>query len=265
VRDASGDVPEWVLTTTTAHDESQQLIEGLRRSLVQKDDALIAVAHEMRSPLAPIASAVKLLERRGSDPDCVADMRALISRQVTQLARLVEDLLDMGRLERRQLGVHKERTDLRRVLAAAVETAQPIIAARNHQLTTTVLADGAVIEGDAGRLTQVVVNLLVNAAKFTDSGGRIRVSLERERSAFVIKVRDTGIGISPEMLPRIFDPYVRLEARGGSGLGLGLALARELVQLHGGALIAHRAGVGRGSEFMLELPVPKRRNAADGE
>jgi signal transduction histidine kinase len=254
VPDENGDVVEWVLTATTPQEESQRFIESLRRSLVRKNEALIKVAHELRSPLAPIASAVKLLERSGSDPACVQDMRALISRQVVQLTRLVEDLLDLGRLEQHQLEVQKQPIDLRRVLAAAVETVQPMIAARGHQLTTTALAETATTSGDAGRLTQVLVNLLVNAAKFTAPGGRIAITLERAGEAFVIRVRDSGIGIPREMLPQIFDPYVRVERGTGTGLGLGLALALEIVRLHGGDLTAHSEGVGKGTEFVLALP-----------
>jgi signal transduction histidine kinase len=140
------------------------------------------------------------------------------------------------------------------VLAAAIETAQPLVNARGHQLTTTVLADAAIVEGDAGRLTQLLVNLLVNAAKFTDEGGRISIALARENASFVIKVRDTGIGIASDMLPRIFDPYMRVERGAAGGLGLGLALAQELAQLHAGSLSAHSEGVGKGSEFVLTLP-----------
>jgi signal transduction histidine kinase len=263
VRDARGDVVEWVCIATSPFDRSQQLIEELGRSLVKKNEALIAVAHEMRSPLAPIASAVALLERRAGDPEFVADVRAMIGRQVRQLARLVEDLLALGRLDHRQLGMRKERMDLRRALAAAVETAQPIITARQHQLARAVLAEAAVIEGDEGRLTQVLVNLLVNAANYTDTGGRISISLEREGAAFVIRVRDTGIGIARDMLAQIFDPYVRVERSGGTGLGLGLTLARELVQLHGGTLTAHSEGIGMGSEFVLKLPAAGLQTTAD--
>jgi two-component system, chemotaxis family, CheB/CheR fusion protein len=140
------------------------------------------------------------------------------------------------------------------VLEAAVETSQPMITARRQQLTTTALADPAITNGDAGRLTQVLVNVLVNAAKFTEPGGCISVSLDRADAAFAIKVRDTGIGIPRDMLPRIFDAYVRLEPGGGTGLGLGLALALEIVQLHDGTLIAHSEGLGKGSEFVLTLP-----------
>lgn len=263
VHDANRNVVEWVFIAIASADESRQIIEQLRRSLLSKDEALVAVAHEMRNPLAPIASALKLLERRGADPVCVAQMRALIERQLSQLARLVEDLLDLARIEQRQLGVRNERTDLRRVLAEAVETAQPIISARRHELAIAVLTDAAEIEGDAGRLTQVIVNLLVNGAKFTDCGGRILVSLEREGAAFVIRIRDTGIGIAREVLPQIFDPYVRVDRGGGTGLGLGLALARELAHLHGGTLTAHSDGVGKGSEFVLKLPASAAMPPAD--
>jgi len=245
VTDASGNVVEWVVTATTTQEESEHLIAALRHSLVCKNEALNKVAHEMRSPLVPIAYAAKLLERRGSDTACVENVCALIGRQVTQLTRLVEDLLDLGRPEPRQLTVRKEPTDLRRVLAVAVETVQPIIAAQGHRVTTTAVAEAAIIQGDPGRLTQVLVNLLVNAAKFTNPGGCISVSLERAGAAFVTKVRDTGIGIPGDMLARVFDAYVRLERGGGTGLGLGLALALEIVQLHDGTLTAHSEGVGK--------------------
>jgi len=260
VTDARGDVVEWVVTATTTQEESEHLIAALRHSLVCKNEALNKVAHEMRSPLMPIAYAVKLLERRGSDPGCVENACALIGRQVAQLTRLVEDLLDSGRPEHRRLTVHKEPTDLRRVLAAALETVQPIILAQGHRLTTAAVADAAVIHGDSGRLTQVLVNLLVNAAKFTRPGGCITVSLERSGPDFVTKVRDTGIGIPGDMLPRVFDAYVRLEHGVGTGLGLGLALALEIVQLHDGTLTASSEGVGKGSEFVLTLPAASSRS-----
>lgn len=256
VCNATGDVIEWMLIATL-YDDRQRLIDELRHSVLRKDETLMAAAHEMRSPLAPIATAMKILERRGGDPLCVADVRALVSRQLAQLLRLVEDLIDCGRLEHRQLSVHKTRIDLRRVIAAAAETAQPIIAARSQHLTLSTLTDEAVVDADEGRLTQVLVNVLTNAAKFTDEGGRIWLSLERQGLTFLVKVRDTGIGISHDMLPRVFDAWVRSDqgTRGrGSGLGLGLWLARELTQLHEGALTAHSDGLGKGSEFVVRLP-----------
>jgi signal transduction histidine kinase len=254
VLDVSGDIVEWVLTATTSQEENEHLIAGLRRSLVCQNEALNKVAHEMRSPLVPITYAVELLERRSGDPGCVENVRALIARQVTQLTRLVEDLLDLARLEHRQLTLLREPTDLRRVLAAAVETVHPMIAAQGHRLEMTAVAEAALIHGDAGRLTQVLVNLLANAAKYTRPGGCISVSLERVGAALVTKVRDSGIGIPPDLLPRVFDAYVRLDYGSGIGLGLGLALAQEIVHLHDGTLTAYSEGLGKGSEFVLTLP-----------
>jgi signal transduction histidine kinase len=264
---ADGEVVEWVLVATM-RDDYPQLLDQMRRSLLRKDEALVAVAHEMRSPLAPIASAVRLLENRGNDPVFVADVQAMLGRQVAQLIRLVDDLLDLGRLEHQHLGVRKVRLDLRRVLAAALETTQPTITAAGHRLKTAVSPEAAIVDGDAGRLTQVLVNLLNNAAKFTGRGGRIWLSLERVQPGYVVRVRDSGIGIAPEMLPRIFDAYVQAahDTPGlGGGLGLGLALARELAQLHGGRLTAHSAGIGKGSEFVLQLPAASRASERAGE
>ncbi len=256
VRDSSGGVVEWVLIAT-ASDENQRLVENLRRSLRRKEEFLVAVAHEMRNPLVPIANAMTLLERSSSDPRLVMNACALISRQVARLARLVDDLLDLERLEHCQLQVRRDSIDLREVLTAAAEMAQPLIAERGHLLTIAVPAHAARVHGDEGRLTQVVANLLINAAKFTDEDGRIVLSLEKDEHWIRVSVRDTGIGISREMLPTIFEAYVQVEHGAGrtrSGLGLGLALARQLAQLHGGTLTAHSEGVGKGSEFVLHLP-----------
>jgi signal transduction histidine kinase len=256
VRGSNGDVTEWILIAGMC-DEKQRLIESLRRSLLRKDQFLATVAHEMRSPLTPIASALKLLERHGNDPVLMANTRGLIARQVAQLVRLVNDLVDLARLEHQQLDVRSELIEVREVLVAAVEVAQPIITTRGLQLTTTTPKDAVAVHGDRGRLTQVLVNLLINAAKFTDEGGQISLALESDPHWIRIRVHDTGIGISREMLPGIFEAYVQAEhgaTRTRDGLGLGLALARQLVHLHGGALTAHSEGIGKGSEFVLRLP-----------
>ena len=256
VRAPNGDVVEWILIATTC-DESRRVIDTLRRSLVRKDEFLAVVAHELKNPLAPIANALALLERHGSDPVLMVNARALISRQVRQLVRLVDDLLDLARLERQELEVRKDLIDLRLVLTAAVEVAQPMISTHGHHLTTTVPASPAMIHGDEGRLIQVLANLLINAAKFTNDGGRIWLSLEKQLPWIRVGVRDTGIGISGEMLPRVFEAYVQVERgapRARGGLGLGLALAQQLVRSHGGALTAHSDGIGKGSEFVLKLP-----------
>lgn len=257
VRDLNGTVLEWVLYSDRC-DQNQRLIEGLRRSLHRKDEFLAAVAHEMRNPLAPIANALRTLESHGEDVTIAVKARALIARQMTLLSRLVEDLLDFARLGHGQLALRRAPVDLREVLGESVETAQPAINAREHKLTTFVPTQPVVMSADAARLVQIVVNLLVNAAKFTDHGGSIAMTLEHESRWARIKVRDTGIGIAPELLPTIFDSYVQAEpaqSRAGSGLGLGLALAQQLARLHEGVVTAHSEGIGRGSEFVVQLPL----------
>lgn len=256
VRDASGKIVEWIVIATQA-DENDRLIAELRSSLRRKEQFLMVVAHEMRNPLAPIANALELLARRSDDPAIVATARALIARQVAQLGRLVNDLLELARYEHGQMDLRRNPVDLANVVAAAVETAQPIITARDHQLTTTTDPGATIVDGDEGRLTQVLVNLLINAAKFTDEGGRISLAVEKDTPSIFVKVRDTGIGIAPEMLPCIFDAYIQAEhqreaSRGG--FGLGLTLARQLVELHGGTLSAQSEGLGKGSEFIMRLP-----------
>jgi len=256
VRTAEGDVLEWVLVATM-HESRDTHIEGLGRALVRKNEQLMAVAHEMRGPLAAIVGAVEVLEDRRNDPAYIARVRALLARQAGQLVRFVEDLIDVAQMEHGVVRVRKERVELRRVLEVAAETAQPVISACGQQLTTTTPMASAQVYGDEGRLQQIVVNLLINAAKFTERGGHIWLSLDRQGPSIQVRVRDTGIGIAREMLPRIFDPHVRIEAGApiaGSGLGLGLALAQQLARLHDGDLTAHSEGVGRGSEFVLRLP-----------
>lgn len=255
VLDAEGSVVEWLIVAAP-QDDAGCIIEGLRRSLRQNDEALMAVAHEMRGPLAPIANAVKVLELRGEDPACVASARSVIHRQVTQLARLVEDLLDFGRFRLTYPELNRVPVDLRNVIHAAIEVAQPTITARGHELIVCTSSGEAIVQGDEGRLTQVIVNLLVNAAKFTERGGHIRVLLESSAGDHRVHILDTGIGISHDMLSHIFDPFVQAAHRvpSSGGVGLGLALAQQLTRLHDGSLSVHSDGPGKGSEFVLQLP-----------
>ena len=257
---------EWIIIATDAQ-ESERRIAALRRSIERKDRFLGLVTHEMRGPLAPISNALQLMTRHMDDPSIVNHACETLSRQVTQLVRLVDDLFDLARSQNAQLPLTCASFELEAAVASAVEAAQPMIESRGQCLSIVRPSAPTVLDGDAGRLTQVFANLLINASKFTDSGGRIGICVEREFDWVLVKVRDSGIGIPLEMLPRVFDAY---EQAGGSpqssksGLGLGLALARHLTELHGGTVSAHSEGLGLGSEFVVRLPTaPARERRVD--
>jgi signal transduction histidine kinase len=189
-----------------------------------------------------------------------------MARQFAQVRRLVEDLFDLARSQSAQMLLTRGEVELQAAVEVAIENAQALIASRRHHLSVVTPPQTTVVNGDAGRLTQVFTNLLVNAAKFTDEGGRISVLMEREPGWALVKVRDSGIGISPGMLERVFDAYVQAErgsAGSASGLGLGLALARHLIELHGGTVNAFSEGLGRGSEFVVRLPAGNGRESPE--
>jgi signal transduction histidine kinase len=260
LRANGGITGEWIITATDA-DENERLIAQLRRCIERKDKFLALVAHEMRGPLAPISNALLLLRQHMNEPPIVSQSYATLARQVGQLVRFIEDLFDLARSQNAEIPLRRASLDLETAVAAAVEAAQPMITSRGQQLTVTTPTDSTVVDGDAGRLTQVFANLLINAAKFTDKGGRIWVIVEREADWVLVKVRDSGIGIPREMLARVFDAYVQAERGSGAsqgGLGLGLALARQLIELHGGTVDAYSEGPGRGSEFVVRLPTSGR-------
>jgi signal transduction histidine kinase len=230
-----------------------------------KDEFLAMLGHELRNPLTPIVLALDLLAMDGADAH--EREHALIARQVKQLIRLVDDLLDVSRITRDKVDLRCQPTELAEVVARAVETAAPLIEAKGHALVVHVPVHGLVINGDLHRLTQVVANLLTNAAKYTPSGGSVTVTGERREASVVLRVRDTGIGISATMLPRIFDLFAQehqVPGRAPGGLGLGLAIVRSLVAMHGGTVTAHSEGLGRGSELVIELPAlaPANESAA---
>jgi two-component system CheB/CheR fusion protein len=257
---------EWIITATDAG-ANERLMAQLRRTIEQKDKFLALVAHEMRGPLAPISTALQLLQQHMSEPAIVHQSCATLARQVAQLVRFVDDLFDLASSQNAQILLRRAAVDLEAAVATAVEAAQPIIAARGQELTVVMPAQAMIVEGDSGRLTQVFANLLINAAKFTHTGGRIWVEVERESDCALVKVRDSGIGISPDMLARVFDAYVQAErgsAASEGGLGLGLALARHLIELHGGTVNAYSEGAGRGSEFVVRLPAPGTQAYAPG-
>ncbi|HZN02512.1 MAG TPA: ATP-binding protein, partial [Candidatus Polarisedimenticolia bacterium] len=240
------------------------LIERLRyeRTLEQadrrKDEFLATLAHELRNPLAPIRNAVHVFKAKGpADPDLTWS-RQVIERQLGQMARLLDDLLDVSRITRNTFDLRRASVPLAPVLANAVETSRPLIEEARHELIVEVPAEPIYLEADPVRLGQVFSNLLNNAARYTPEGGRIRLACERRGEEVVVSVRDTGIGIGPDMLPRVFDMFSQGEAtrdRSRHGLGVGLSLAKGLVEMHGGAIEARSAGPQQGSEFVVRLPV----------
>jgi PAS domain S-box-containing protein len=222
-----------------------------------KDEFLALLSHELRNPLAPIVTALEVIRpHRISESD--AHALAIIDRQVRHLGRLVDDLLDVSRITRGKVELHRDSVLLRDVIEKAIEMASPLIERRQHQLVVETPVDRLYVHGDEARLAQVVSNLLTNAARYTNPGGRIIVALESAGDEVAISVKDNGTGIAPELLPRIFDTFVQGGAqsldRAEGGLGLGLALVRNLVEMHGGHVVAGSDGRGRGSEFIVRLP-----------
>jgi PAS domain S-box-containing protein len=232
---------------------ADDLIEADRR----KNEFLAMLAHELRNPLAPLSNAVQAIRRRRpGDENTVGIATEILDRQVQQMSRLVNDLLDASRISRGKIELRRERLAIRPILEEAIETVRPLLSRLEHRLTATLPPDALYVDVDGGRLSQVIGNLLVNAAKFTDKGGCIWLSAEREGDEAVIRVRDNGIGIAPEHLQTLFDMFVQVDTaveRSRDGLGIGLTLVKTLVWLHGGTVQVQSAGPGRGSEFTVRL------------
>ena len=254
--------------------ERKRLEEELRRRADElaeadrrKDEFLAMLAHELRNPLAPVRNALEVIRLRPEDASLVDQARATAARQVGHMARLIDDLLDVARITTGKIQLRTEPVDLAAVMAHAAEAARPLIEARQHHLEVSPPPGPARVPGDPTRLEQVLTNLLNNAAKYTEPGGRIHLSAEVAPGAATIRVRDTGIGIPAETLPRIFDLFAqddRSLVRSQGGLGIGLTLVRSLVELHGGTVHAASAGPGKGSEFVVRLPAPPGDPAAPG-
>jgi two-component system CheB/CheR fusion protein len=237
--------------------ELRQRADALAAADRRKDEFLAMLAHELRNPLAPIRNAVQLLRLSGGEGPAALQARDVIDRQVHNLARLVDDLLDVARVSRGKVQLHREKVDLAAVVHRAVETTRPVIDERNHQLVLSLPRPGISLDADPTRLEQVVANLLNNAAKYTDPGGRIWLIAERQGNETVIRVRDTGVGISPDMIGHIFDLFTQADRsldRAQGGLGIGLTLVRSLVEMHGGRVSVASDGLGKGSEFIVRLP-----------
>jgi PAS domain S-box-containing protein len=222
-----------------------------------KNEFLATLAHELRNPLAPIRAAVKILQLQSKPNQASQSALEVIERQTRQMTRLIDDLLDIARITSNKLELRRERIELRAVLDAAVETSQPLIEQLGHKLVVKAPAAPIQIDGDMVRLAQVISNLLNNAAKYTQRGGRIWLTATRKERDVVIKVRDNGIGIPAKLLPRIFEMFTQVDraANGpAGGLGIGLTLVKRLVEMHGGTINAQSHGHGKGSEFVLRVP-----------
>ena len=230
--------------------------EELEQAGRRKDEFLAMLGHELRNPLAPIGMAVEIMRKRPPADDSIVWARDIIARQLRQLTRLVDDLLDVSRINRGKVTLLLTRVDLTSVVAQAVEASRPLVESAGHELTTHVPSRPVWVRGDSVRLGQVLANLLNNAAKYTPAGGRIGLTVEQRDPQVILTVADNGIGLSAEMVERVFDLFWQLESRddAGGGLGIGLTLVKRLVELHGGGIEARSAGRGRGSEFIVRLP-----------
>jgi CheY-like chemotaxis protein/nitrogen-specific signal transduction histidine kinase len=258
------DVTEQVLARRRVGEQTAALtraLEAAERATRAKDEFLAMLGHELRNPLSPIVTAVQLMRLRGAEfPEL-----SVIDRQVAHLTHLVDDLLDVSRITRGKFTLNREVIELSEVVARAIEIASPLLEQRRHLLTVNVPARGLTVDGDSERLAQVVSNLLTNAAKYSDAESRIFVSAGHADGRRELRVRDEGLGIPPELLDTVFDAYVQQRQaidRARGGLGLGLTIARTLVNLHGGTIRAESAGPGYGSDFIIELPVSTLRGAA---
>jgi PAS domain S-box-containing protein len=238
---------------------------ALKEADRRKDEFLATLAHELRNPLAPIRSSLQTLAMAKSG-NALAPALAIMNRQVDHMVRLIDDLLEVSRITRGKIELRRERVPLGQVIASAVETSRPLIDAAGHELFVEGPGGEVMLDADPVRLSQVFANLLNNAAKYTERAGEIRLTIRADGPDAVITVRDTGIGIAREMLPHVFDMFVqvgRADRVSQEGLGIGLSLVRSLVEMHGGTVAANSAGVGRGSEFVVRLPVAAEERAPE--
>jgi PAS domain S-box-containing protein len=253
-RDGSG----WIWVLADIHDR-KLMEQTLREAERRKDEFLATLAHELRNPLAPIRNAVAILGRKAAlDPE-LAWSRDVIDRQAGQMSRLIDDLLDIARIASGKLLVRKARVPLERAIDMALETSRPHITAAGHRLSVLLPSERVTVEADPARLAQVFSNLLNNAARYTEGNGEITLAAEVEGREVVVSVQDNGIGFAPEVAGRLFEPFAQLTSpteRSHGGLGIGLSLVQGIVALHGGAVEARSAGPGRGSEFIVRLPLP---------
>ncbi|MFZ1664022.1 MAG: ATP-binding protein [Flavobacteriales bacterium] len=264
IKDESGRVLQWFGTNT----------DITRRKLAEKELALTAkntdrflatLAHELRNPLAPLRNGLHLLEMAPEDAVFQQETRAMMKRQLDHLVRLVDDLMDLSRISRGQVKLELEELDLQEVVATALEASASVMSEAGHHIRTEGTGESIHVQGDRHRLVQVVSHLLANAAKFTDSGGEVTLTLRSEGDHALLAITDTGIGIDPAALPEVFEMFAQVAAHdkkhGGKGLGIGLNLAKQIIGLHGGTIDGSSEGTGMGSEFKVRIPLLKRKRA----
>jgi signal transduction histidine kinase len=246
----------------------RQVAAELSESDRRKDQFLAMLAHELRNPLAPIRNAVEILRLMPDDCEAVKSATTLMDRQVGQMVRLVDDLLDVSRITRGKIELRMDRIELVSTVAEVAESIRPLAGSLQHELITSLPNDPIYLNADPTRLTQLIGNLLHNACKFTPQGGRIILKVERENNQAVLRVTDTGVGIPTDQLPRIFEMFVQGDTsleRAHSGLGIGLTLVKQLAEMHGGAVQAYSAGPGTGAEFVVRFPISENASVSKKE
>jgi len=250
--------PELILLAVQDISAVRARADELAEAARNKDEFLATLAHELRNPLAPIRNAVVVLETEGATVPLVKDAAAVISRQTAIMVRLIDDLLDIARVSSNKLDIRKQRVELAAIVESALESSRPLIDEFRHELTVSLPPEPITLDADPIRLAQVFLNLLNNSAKYTPPGGHIRLTVERRGSEAAVSVRDDGLGIPTEMLEHVFEMFTQVDRsteRSQGGLGIGLTLVRRLVEMHDGYIEAHSDGVGKGSEFIVRLPV----------
>ncbi|MEJ7805579.1 MAG: PAS domain-containing protein, partial [Telluria sp.] len=267
IRDENGKIIRWMGTCTDIHDQ-KLAEEELKTANRRKDEFLAMLAHELRNPLAPISAAAQLLKICSHDEKSVKRSSEIIVRQVNHMTTLVDDLMDVSRVTRGLVALDKTEVDVKAVVNSAIEQARPLIESREHTLNIRLVSTTAIVLGDRARLIQVTANLLNNAAKYTPQGGEITLSVDVLQDQATIRIDDTGIGIDAALLPHVFELFTQAERtpdRSQGGLGLGLALVKSIMELHGGKVEARSEGPGQGSTFILTLPLQETKNAASGD
>lgn len=248
--------------TNTDITEQRAAEQALKEASRRKDEFLATLAHELRNPLAPLRNSLEVMRLSSDDPTRVAEARAVMERQLAHMVHLIDDLLDLSRISRGRVTLRQERVSLNAVIQQAVELCRPQMEAARHKLSITTPPEPLYVNADPGRLAQVFANLLGNAAKFTNESGEIWLSVERSEAEVVVRVRDTGIGISADLLDKVFEMFTQGDASGQAqdGLGIGLSLVKGLVEMHGGSVEAHSEGHNKGCEFVVRLPAVMEEN-----